>query len=132
MIKAKKKSMPTIWHIPNDLWVEFKLVLLPGKQAGTVGRPAVPFRKVLNGIPYALRTGCRWKKVPKEFGSGSTCHARFQERVGIGVFKKIWKRLLEIYDELKSIGWDWQSMDSVPKAPLGGKRPEQTQRIEAS
>ena len=37
-----------------------------------------------------------------------------------------------IYDELKSMGWDWQSMDSVPKAPLGGKRPEQTQRIEAS
>ena len=71
--------------------------------------------------------------VPKEFGSGSTCHARFQGWIGIGVFKKVWKRLLEIYDESKGIGWDWQSMDSVTvKAPLGGKRPEQTQRIEVS
>ncbi len=132
MIKAKKKSMSTIWHIPDDLWEELELVLPPGKPAGTVGRPAVSFRKVLNGILYVLRTGCQWKKVPKEFGSGSTCHARFQEWVSIGVFEKVWKRLLEIYDELKSIGWDWQYMDSVSKAPLGGKRPEQTQRIEAS
>ena len=124
--------MPTIGHIPNDLWEEFKLVLPSEKPARTVGRPAVLFRKVLNGILYALRTGCQWKKVLKEFGSGSTCHARFQEWVSTGVFEKVWKRLLEIYDELKSIGWNWQSMDSVTKAPLGGKRPEQTQRIEVS
>ena len=64
--------MPTIWNIPNDLWEEFKLVLPPEKPARTVGRPAVPFRKVLNGILYVLRTGCQWKKVSKEFGSGST------------------------------------------------------------
>ena len=95
--KSKKKSMPTIWHIPDDLWEEFELVLPPRKPARTVGRPAVPFRKVLNGVLYVLRTGCQWKKVPKEFGSGSTCHARFQEWIGIGVFKKVWKRLLEIY-----------------------------------
>ncbi len=113
MRKAKKKSMPTIWHIPDDLWEEFKLVLPPEKPARTVGRPAVPFRKVLNGILYVLRTGCQWKNVSKEFGSGSTCHARFQEWIGIGVFEKVWKRLLEIYDELKGIGWDWQSIDSV-------------------
>ncbi len=132
MRKAKKKNMPTIWHIPNDLWEEFKLVL-PEKPARTVGRLAVPFRKVLNGILYVLRTGCQWKKVPKEFGSGSTWHARFQEWVSIGVFEKLWKRLLEIYDELKGIGWNWKSMDSVTmKAPLGGKRPEQIQRIEVS
>ena len=122
--KAKKKSMLTIGHIPNDLWEEFKLVLPPEKPARTVGRPAVPFRKVLNGILYVLRTVCQWKKISKEFGSGSTCYARFQEWVSVGVFEKVWKRLLEIYDELKSIGWDWQSMDSVTKAPLGRKRPE--------
>ena len=75
--------MPTIWHIPDNLWEEFKLVP-PGKPARTAGRPAVPFRKVLNGILYVLRTGCRWKKVSKEFGSGSTCRAGFQEWV-IGI-----------------------------------------------
>jgi len=77
--KAKKKSMPTIWHIPDDLWEEFKHVLPPEKLAKTVGRPAVSYRKVLDGILYVLRTGCQWKKIPKAYGSGSTCHSRVQE-----------------------------------------------------
>ncbi|MHB8566791.1 MAG: transposase [Nitrososphaerales archaeon] len=39
------------------------------------GRPPVPFRRVLDGILYFL---CQWKALPKEYGSGSTCHRRFQ------------------------------------------------------
>jgi hypothetical protein len=37
------------------------------------------------------------------------------------VFRKLWIRLLEVYDDLRGIGWNWQSLDSVSvKAPLGG------------
>jgi len=45
----------------------------------TKGRPIVPFRKVLDGILYVLITGCQWKMLPEEYGSGFTCHRRFQE-----------------------------------------------------
>jgi transposase len=133
-VKKKKKSMPTIWYIPDDLWKEFKHILPPEKPAGTVGRPIVPYRTVLNGILYVLRTGCQWKQVPKkEFASGSVCHARFQEWVRMGVFQKVWKRLLHEYEELKGIGWKWQSLDSATvKAPLGGKQLARIQQIEAS
>ncbi len=133
-MKNRKKNMPTIWHIPDDLWEEFRKVLPPEKKPSTVGRPAVPYRRVLDGILFVLRTGCQWKKIPKEeFASGSVCHARFQEWVRMGVFQKVWKRLLDRYDELKSIGWNWQSIDTATvKAPLGGKRLEQIQLIEAS
>ena len=125
--------MPTIWHIPDDLWEEFKQALPPEKKPLTVGRPTVPYRRVLDGILYVLRTGCQWKSIPKEeFASGSTCHRRFQEWVQKGVFKKVWQRLLDRYDELKSIGWNWQSLDSATvKARLGGNRLAQIQRIEA-
>jgi transposase len=79
--KNKKKSMPTIWYIPDDLWEEFKQVLPPEKPSGTVGRPARPFRDVLNGILYVLRTGCQWKQVPrKEFASGSVSVDRIVPR----------------------------------------------------
>ncbi len=37
--------------------------------------------------------------LPKEYGSGSTCHRRFQQWVRMGVFQKLWIRLLKIYDE---------------------------------
>jgi transposase len=51
-----------------------------------------------DGIVYVLRTGCQWKMLPCEYGSGSTCHRRFQEWVRKNVFKNIWMKLLEEYD----------------------------------
>jgi len=37
------------------------------------------------------------------------------------VFRKLWIKLLECYDELKGIRWKWQSLDSISiKAPLWG------------
>jgi len=97
--------------------------LLPEeKRNNTIGRPAVPFRKIMNGILYILRTGCQWKMLPKEYGSGSTCHRRFQQWVQLGIFKKIWVRLLKEYDSKKGIKLTWQSLDSISiKSPLGGR-----------
>lgn len=40
------------------------------KSDKTIRPPVIPFRKVLDGIVYILKTGCQWK----EYGSGSTCH----------------------------------------------------------
>jgi putative transposase len=68
-----------------------------------------------------LRTGCQWKLLPKEFGSGSTCHRRFQEWRQSGIFDRLWTRLLKLYDLKKGIRWNWQSLDSISiKSPLGG------------
>jgi hypothetical protein len=40
----------------------------------------------------------------------------------MGVFQKLWVRLLKIYDDICGINWKWQSLDSVTtiQAPLGG------------
>jgi transposase len=120
--RKKKHLFPTIRKIPDELWDEIKIILPPEKPDKTIGRPIVPFRKVLDGILYVLRTGCQWKMLPKkEYGSGSTCHRRFQEWTVSKVFQKLWVRLLEVYDDLRGISWIWQSLDSVSiKAPLGG------------
>jgi transposase len=98
---------------------------LPGeKHVNTIGRPAIPFRKVLNGILYVLRTGCQWKMLlSSEFGSGSTCHRQFQQQwVKMDIFKKIWSKLLKEYDYKEGIKWIWQPLDSISiKSPLGGR-----------
>ena len=114
---------PLIKRIPDELSEEIKKVLPKEKSSKTVDcRPIVPYRKVLDGILYVLRTGCQWKMLPKEYGSGSTCHRRFQEWNGINTFKNIWIKLLKIYDELIGINWIWQSIDSISiKSPLGGR-----------
>ncbi|MGZ5510020.1 MAG: transposase [Nitrososphaeraceae archaeon] len=56
-----------------------KNILPDEKPENTIGRPIVPYRKVLDEIIYVLITGCQWKMLPKEYGSGSTCHRRLQE-----------------------------------------------------
>ena len=111
---------PPIKRILDELWDEIKNVLPKEKSSKTVGRPIIPYRKVLDGILYVLRTGCQWKMLPKEHGSGSTCHRRFQQWNCMSVFKNIWIKLLKIYDEIIGINWSWQSIDSISiKSPLG-------------
>ncbi len=119
--QARQKILKTIWRVPDDVWPEVHHLLPPEKPLGTRGRPVVPFRQVFDGILYVLRTGCQWKAVPRDYGSGSTVHKRFQEWRGRRVFKTFWARMLKRYDKQRGIAWEWQAADSksVP-APLGG------------
>ena len=70
--------------------------------------PTAPY-----GILYVLRTGCQWKMMPPEYSSGSTGHLRFQTWVRAGIFKKIWRKCLKDYDDLKGVDWRFQSLDGV-------------------
>jgi putative transposase len=119
----KKHAKPTLWRIPGNLWAKMVVLLPPEKPPHTRGRAVVPFRQVANGILYRLRTGCQWKAIPAAFGSGSTCHRRFQEWLQCGLFEKLWRVLLQWYDRRYGIGWNWQILDSViVPAPLGGEK----------
>jgi transposase len=117
----ESKNLSTITNTSDELWNKISVLLPYEKPINTIGRPIIPYRKVLNGILYVLRTGCQWKMLPKEYGSGSTCHRRFQQWVQMDIFKKIWAKLLEEYDNKIGIKWTWQSADSTSiKSPLGG------------
>jgi putative transposase len=111
------------WILPETVWVRIEPLLPEEKRFGSNGRPVVPFRKVMAGIFYAARTGCQWKAVPKEYGSGSTVHRRFQEWTQRGVVERFWEIGLDEYDDLKGILWKFQAIDGgMNKAPLGGKK----------
>jgi transposase len=117
----KSKNMSTIIKISDELWDKICTILPYEKPINTIGRPIIPYRRVLDGILYVLRTGCQWKMLPKEYGSGSTCHRRFQQWIQLDIFKKIWIRLLKEYNHKEGIELAWQALDSVSiKSPLGG------------
>ena len=60
-----KRYVRTITFIPDDLWNEIKNILPDEKPENTIGRPIVPYRKVIDGIMFVLRTGCQWKMIPQ-------------------------------------------------------------------
>jgi transposase len=59
------KHIPAIKNIPNELWDEIKLLVPSEKPNKIIGRPIIPFRKVLDGIVYVLTTGCHGKCFQK-------------------------------------------------------------------
>lgn len=115
--------------VSDGLWRVTEPILPRARPKPKGGRPRVPDRVVLAGIMYRLKTGCQWRALPREFGSGATCHRRFTEWVRLGVFEKVWEKMLEFYHVRKGISWTWASLDSVTvKAPKGGLLRDRTRR----
>jgi putative transposase len=120
---ASQAPLPTLWHVPDELWSLIAPVLGPEKAPGTPGRPAVSFRRIFDGIRYVLRTGCQWSALPRqEYAPKSTVWGRFQQGAAAGVFRQAWLLVLAHYDLEVGIAWQWQALDGViTKAPLGGE-----------
>jgi putative transposase len=121
--QQRQRRINIFGRISNKLWAVFVQYLPPEPPANRRARPVVPFRQVLGGILYRLRTGCQWKAIPAEFGSGSTCHRRFQEWQAVGLFEQVWAAQVRAYDQKCGIAWNWQVLDSaLLPAPLGGDK----------
>jgi transposase len=111
------------YRLPDGLWERMAEWLPAFRRSKLGGRPRLTWRAVLDGIFYVLRTGCQWKAVPPEFGSGSSLHRYFQLLVKRKVFARLWAMALLEYDDLKGLEWRWQSLDgAMTKAPLGGEK----------
>jgi hypothetical protein len=66
------------------------------------GRPAIPFRKVLDGIVCILQTGYQWKMLPRDLVLVQPVVDDFlrwgsDRQVQIDIFKNILIRLLKEY-----------------------------------
>jgi transposase len=119
--------------IPDELWDLAQPILPPEKPRFLGGRKPLERRRVLAGVVYRLRTGCQWKALPPQFGSGSAVHGRFQAWVEAGIFKDLFECMVRFYDELKGIDWRWASLDSaMAKAPKGGTSRGRTRRTAPS
>jgi transposase len=111
------------FRMSDEFFARIEPLLPKFRQSKKGGRPRLEWRRVLDGIFYVLRTGCQWKALPPEFGSGSGVHNYFQLLAKRRLFTKLWKLALEEYDDLKGIDWRWQSLDgAMSKAPLGGEK----------
>ena len=96
--------------VPDEFWAEVRTLLPEDTRSPKGGRPPTPHRTIFNGILYVLRTGCQWKMLPREYGSGSAAHEHFQKWTKAGIFSKLWKLCLLEYDRCKGIDWKWQSV----------------------
>ena len=59
------------------------------------GRPWIESRSILDGILWVLKTGARWRDLPREYPPYQTCHRRFQQWIHDGVMERILKFVAE-------------------------------------
>lgn len=83
--------------------------LLP--QLKSNGRPWKNNRAVLEGILWVLRSGARWKDLPREYPSPSTCWRRLRDWEAQGVWEQIWQSFIRQLDKRRRIQWAQCFMD---------------------
>jgi len=77
-------------ELTDAQWALIVPLLSAGKSGpGRKGRPERDSREVLSGVFWILRTGARWKDLPKEFPPYQTCHRRFQRWVRDGTLERV-------------------------------------------
>ena len=57
------------------------------------GVPRVDDRRVISGIIFVIRNGCRWRDAPGDYGPHKTIYTRFVRWSRLGVFNQIFAEL---------------------------------------
>ena len=123
--------MSTRDRVTDEQWELIERILLsPSVRSDGRGRPWKNNREVLNGIIWILRSGARWKDLPRDFPSHQTCHRRFQQWVTDGTLRKILEVLARDLEERGEIDLQECFIDgSFSGAKKGGLGVAEKQRF---
>jgi transposase len=110
-------------ELPEDLWEKIEPLLSRFERKRPGGRPPNPFRYLLEGMLYRLKTGCQWNMIPKQYGSKSAIHEHYQRWVHAGVFAEILRIIASEFHGRSGFDFTWQAMDgSLIQAPVRKKK----------
>jgi transposase len=79
--------MARLFWLSDKAWASLE----PHLPHGRPGKPRVDDRRVISGILHVLKTGCRWRDVPPEYGPATTVYNRYNRWSRRG----LWQRLFE-------------------------------------
>jgi transposase len=86
--------------------------LLPKPKRRRRGRPPKDNRQVFEGILWVLKTGARWRDLPRDFGvSSSVCWKRLSLWEEQGVWLRLWRAFLSELDQRGRLDWRESFLD---------------------
>jgi transposase len=112
--------------LTDEQWEKIKdLLPKPKPRPDRKGRPWAPNRACFEGILWVLRTGARWRDMPKQYPSGVTCWRRLRDWEERDVWLDAWRTLLGTLDQRGLLRWEETFMDgSFAPAKKGALRSE--------
>jgi transposase len=94
--------------LSDEQWAKLEPLLPKTKSRG---RPWADNRRVLEGILWVLKTGARWRDLPEEYPSPSTCWRRLRQWEENEVWLKIWRQFLGDLDQRGKLDWSESFLD---------------------
>jgi len=85
----------------------------PKRRRDGRGRPWVSNRACCEGILWVLRTGARWRDLPKKYPSPSTCWRRLRGWEEDGIWLRAWQQLLADMDRRQLLNWEEVFLDAT-------------------
>jgi transposase len=117
-------------RLTDEQWAKIEPHLPKWKPGKRGGRPPAHNRECFEGILWILRTGARWKDLPKEYPSPSTCWRRLAEWERKDVWLDLWRAFLAQLDEAAQLDWSEAFMDGTfAPAKKGGLASEKHAKV---
>jgi transposase len=87
-------------------WRKIEPLLPELKPSPKGGRRFVDNRRVVEGILWVLKTGARWRDLPPQYPSPSTCWRRLRDWEEQDVWLGIWRIFIVELDEAGHLEWE--------------------------
>ena len=84
-----EKTMAALFWLSDEAWAAIE----PHLPHGRPGKPRVDDRRVISGILHVLKTGCRWRDVPPDYGPPTTVYNRYHRWAQRGIWQRIFERM---------------------------------------
>jgi transposase len=119
----KKREYKTGIEISDRKWKKLAPLLPEPPRSDGGGQVPAPNRACFEGLLWLLRSGARYKDIPKHFPSGSTCWRRLWWWYEQGALLKAWQSILGLLDQKGRLKLEESFADgSFASAKKGGKR----------
>jgi transposase len=99
--------------VTDAQWARIAPLLPKRKRNPKGGRPSADDRACLEGILWELRTGARWRDLPRTYPSPATCWRRFADWEAREVWLGLWRAFLGELDARGPIGWEECFLDGT-------------------
>ena len=115
-----------LFWLSDDQWRRIE----PYLPTDVRGKDRVDDRRVISGILHVLRSGCRWKDCPPEYGPPTTIYNRFVRWAERGVWERLFRELAA-----RGRSGETQMIDSTHvkahRSASGGKGGSRNRRLAA-
>lgn len=108
-------------RLTNAQWTLIAPLVIPRRRNDGRGRPPQNLRPVVEGILWVLRTGARWRDMPKEYPPHQTCWRWFDRWSKDGTWLRVRGALLRHLDEAGKLNWDEGFIDATPYLPTSSE-----------